>query len=100
MIRSGIILALALSAGLTLVTAASDGGYPLGKKEYYIDMPIYHFTNGGAGSATFKMRYFVDAQSWDPMSGPVLFYTGNEGQIESFYENSGLLTKNLSLCII
>ena len=42
------------------------------------------------------MRYFVDAQFWDPMSGPILFYAGNEGQIESFYENSGFLTKNLS----
>jgi pimeloyl-ACP methyl ester carboxylesterase len=91
-----INLALALAAGLALVTAAPDGGYPLGKKEYYIDMPIDHFTNRGAGSATFKMRYFVDAQFWDPMSGPILFYAGNEGQIESFYENSGFLTKNLS----
>jgi hypothetical protein len=41
--------------------ATPDGGYPLGRKEYYIKMPIDHFTNGGAGSATFNMRYFVDA---------------------------------------
>ena len=94
-----INLALAMVAGLTysMVNAAPDGGYPLGRKEYYIDMPIDHFTNGGAGSATFKMRYFVDAQYWDPMTGPILFYAGNEGQLESFYENSGFMTKNLSV---
>lgn len=43
------------------VLGAPDGGYPLGRKEYYIQMPIDHFTNGGAGSPTFSMRYFVDA---------------------------------------
>jgi hypothetical protein len=88
-----------LAAGLLLgtVSSAPDGGYPLGRKEYFIDMPIDHFTNGGAGSPTFKMRYFVDAQYWDPMTGPILFYAGNEGQIESFYENTGFLTKNLSI---
>jgi len=78
------------------VSAAPDGGYPLGPKEYFIDMPIDHFTNGGAGSATFKMRYIVDAQYWDPMTGPILFYAGNEGQIEKFYSNTGFMTKNLS----
>ena len=62
-IENMINLALTLAAGLTysLVSAAPDGGYPIGRKEYYIDMPIDHFTNAGAGSATFKMRYFVDA---------------------------------------
>jgi pimeloyl-ACP methyl ester carboxylesterase len=42
------------------------------------------------------MRYFVDAQFWDPQSGPILFYAGNEGKLENFYDNSGFLTKNLS----
>ena len=91
---------LALSAAallFSIVSAAPDGGYPLGRKEYYIDMPIDHFTNGGAGSPTFKMRYFVDAQYWDPQSGPILFYAGNEGKLENFYDNTGFMTKNLSI---
>ena len=45
----------------TAVLAAPDGGYPLGRKEYYIKTPIDHFANGGSGSPTFNMRYFVDA---------------------------------------
>lgn len=90
---------LALSAAallFSLVSAAPDGGYPLGRKEYYIDMPIDHFANGGYGSPTFKMRYFVDAQYWDPQTGPILFYAGNEGKLEGFYDNTGFMTKNLS----
>ena len=92
-----MMLKIAIAAMLGYVAQATpDGGYPLGRKEYYIKMPIDHFTNGGAGSATFNMRYFVDAQYWDPQSGPILFYAGNEGKLENFYDNSGFLTKNLS----
>ena len=39
---------------------------------------------------TFPLRYLVHAQQWDG-TGPVLFYTGNEGDIVSFANNSGLL---------
>lgn len=91
------MLALTAAALLfSIVSAAPDGGYPLGRKEYYIDMPIDHFANGGSGSSTFKMRYFVDAQFWDPQTGPILFYAGNEGKLENFYDNTGFMTKNLS----
>ena len=91
-----MLKSLAALTLLALVNAAPQGGYPIGRKEYYIDMPIDHFTNGGAGSPTYKMRYFVDAQYWDPMTGPILFYAGNEGKLENFYDNSGFMTKNLS----
>ena len=56
-----MLKSLAGLALLSLASCAPQGGYPIGRKEYYIDMPIDHFTNGGAGSATYKMRYFVDA---------------------------------------
>jgi len=42
------------------------------------------------------MRYLVDAQYWNPMSGPILFYAGNEGDIMGFYKNSGFLTTVLA----
>jgi len=58
MYKLSIAAAFMLSSA---VLGAPDGGYPLGRKEYYIQMPIDHFTNGGAGSPTFSMRYFVDA---------------------------------------
>jgi pimeloyl-ACP methyl ester carboxylesterase len=87
---------LGLLATISSVSGAPDGGYPLGRKEYYLKVPIDHFTNGGAGSPTFEMRYFVDAQFWDPKNGPILFYAGNEGKLENFYDNTGFMTKNLS----
>jgi pimeloyl-ACP methyl ester carboxylesterase len=83
-----------LLAGYAL--AAPDGGYPLKRTTYYMTMPIDHFASGGAGGATFQMRYFVDAQFWDPQTGPILFYAGNEGRLENFYDNTGFMTKNLS----
>ena len=87
------MLLLTAAAG---VIAAPDGGYPLGRKQYFIQMPIDHFSNGGQSGPTFNMRYFVDAQFWDPQTGPILFYAGNEGKLENFYDNSGFMTKNLS----
>jgi len=42
------------------------------------------------------MRYLVDAQYWNPMSGPILFYAGNEGDIMGFYKNSGFMTEVLA----
>ena len=88
------IAALAALAGSAL--CAPDGGYPLGRKEYYMKMPIDHFSSAGFGGPTFNMRYFVDAQHWDPQTGPILFYSGNEGKLENFWANSGFITKNLS----
>jgi hypothetical protein len=45
---------------LSVAAAAPEGGYPLGPKDYYIDMPLDHFSSSGK-SITFKMRYRVDA---------------------------------------
>lgn len=45
---------------LGIVNCSPPGGYPLGRQEYFIDMPIDHFASAGL-SKTFKMRYFVDA---------------------------------------
>ncbi len=58
-------------------------------------MPIDHFSSGG-DSPTFKMRYLVDAQYWNPSTGPILFYAGNEGDLKGFWDNSGFITKTLA----
>ena len=42
------------------------------------------------------MRYLVDSTYFDSVNGPILFYAGNEGDIWSFYENSGFLTDTLA----
>ena len=41
-----------------------------------------------ANSDTFKLRYLVADQWWDPDGGPIFFYTGNEGDIAWFCNNT------------
>lgn len=68
---------------------------PFGVKEFYFDTLIDHYSSNGA-STTFKLRYLLDAQYWDPKAGPILFYAGNEGDINNFYKNSGFMTTTLA----
>ena len=42
------------------------------------------------------MRYLVDDTYWDPATGPILFYAGNEGDIYSFYDNTGFMTETVA----
>lgn len=44
----------------------------------------------------YSERYLVDDTYWDPLTGPILFYAGNEGDIYSFYENSGFMTETVA----
>lgn len=65
-------------------------------KEYWYDATIDHFTNHGAGSATYKMRYLVDDTYFDKENGPIIFYAGNEGDVYTFFDNSGFMTTTLA----
>lgn len=44
----------------------------------------YNFAN----DTTFKQKYLVNDDHWDKDNGPIFFYTGNEGRIEAFAENT------------
>ncbi|NWZ44244.1 PCP carboxypeptidase, partial [Brachypodius atriceps] len=50
---------------------------------------IDHF--GFDENRTFQQRYLVADQHWKKDSGPILFYTGNEGDIEWFCNNTGFM---------
>ncbi|MBN3308859.1 PCP carboxypeptidase, partial [Amia calva] len=52
-------------------------------------LQIDHF--GFAEDATFKQRYLVADQHWHKDGGPILFYTGNEGDITWFCNNTGFM---------
>lgn len=56
-----------------------------------------HFNESEGGvDNIFSIRYIIDEQYNPNRTGPILFYAGNEGNIESFYNNSGFLTKTLA----
>lgn len=55
----------------------------------YLEQPVDHF--GFANGNTYKQRYLVASQFWSPGSGPIFFYTGNEGDIAWFCNNTGFM---------
>ena len=64
-------------------------------EELFFETDIDHFDSKGE-SAKFKMRYLVDKTYWDPETGPILFYSGNEGDVYSFYDNTGFMTETVA----
>ncbi|KAK9889368.1 hypothetical protein WA026_004644 [Henosepilachna vigintioctopunctata] len=54
----------------------------------YADVLIDHFSY--TSNKTFKLRYLVNETFWTA-NGPIFFYTGNEGDIELFAQNSGFI---------
>jgi len=61
--------------------------------ERYISQYIDHFNYlGQAGkNGLYKERYLISDKYWTKGKGPVLFYCGNEGDIVSFWENTGFM---------
>ena len=64
-------------------------------QEFFYYTKLDHFDAEGK-SSSFKMRYLIDDTYWDPATGPILFYAGNEGDIYSFYDNVGFMTETIA----
>ena len=64
-------------------------------QEFFFWTDLDHFDAEGK-STKFQMRYLVDDTYWDPATGPILFYAGNEGDIYSFYDNTGFMTQTIA----
>jgi len=56
---------------------------------YYFRQPIDHFSFYNQDH--FQERYLVNNDSWEGNGGPIFFYTGNEGDIVMFLENTGFM---------
>ncbi len=87
----------AICLGLLARIAVHDR--PLDPPPYrtlYFDQTLDHFAFGAAASTTWRQRYLLDDRHWKVGSGPILFYTGNEGPIDAFYAASGFVTDVLA----
>lgn len=65
--------------------------FTLGRYLYevnYLDVPIDHFSF--TNNDTFKLKYLVNDSYWNN-DGPIFFYTGNEGDIDKFAQNTGFM---------
>ena len=63
---------------------------------YWFDAIIDHYDSHGAGAPTYQMRYLVDETYWNKETGPIIFYAGNEGDVWTFFDNSGFMTTTLA----
>lgn len=54
-------------------------------EEWLGGVPVDHFSF--ANKDSFSLRYFINTKNYQA-GGPILFYTGNEGKLESFAENT------------
>ena len=60
----------------------------LTRKNLTFQIDHFNFVENGY----FKQRYLINDTYWDKTrSGPIFFYTGNEGDIEAFAQNSGFM---------
>ena len=84
--RAGILLSL-VHLGMAI--------WPADVTEYFFDVKLDHYDALGSGE-TFQIRYLVQTKYWDFEEGPILFYTGNEGDITNFFANTGFWTDTLA----
>lgn len=87
-----LIFYLALYSGFTSITAVSAF---VPYKELFFEQKLDHFNFHGDsslyGKETFQQRYLVQDQWWVKSEGPIFLYTGNEGDITSFWNNTGFM---------
>eukprot|EP01113_Clastostelium_recurvatum_P016817 TRINITY_DN1972_c0_g1_i6.p1 TRINITY_DN1972_c0_g1~~TRINITY_DN1972_c0_g1_i6.p1 ORF type:complete len:512 (+),score=108.88 TRINITY_DN1972_c0_g1_i6:41-1537(+) len=90
-------------------TRGSSDGDAEPYKTYWYDQTLDHF-NFNTQPATYKQRYLVMDTFWkapsrdmhgdgsvtETCNGPIIFYTGNEGDITLFYNNTNFVTEVLS----
>ena len=59
----------------------------------WIEQPLDHFSYS-ATDKTFHQRYYVNAERWLPGHGPIFFYVGNEADVGTYVNATGLMWEN------
>lgn len=55
---------------------------------FWFSFQIDHFNFNPQFDSKYKQRYIISDAFWKNTSGPIFFYTGNEGDIQWFCENT------------
>ncbi|GBO03563.1 hypothetical protein AVEN_165994-1 [Araneus ventricosus] len=62
-------------------------------EEHYITQQVDHF--GFSTDKTYEQRYLANYKYYNPENGSIFFYTGNEGGIEVFVNNTADVPRSL-----
>ncbi|XP_019634121.1 PREDICTED: lysosomal Pro-X carboxypeptidase-like [Branchiostoma belcheri] len=90
-----VCLSVVLTGGTGLLTPRFPRPKgPVLRSEYsydtkYFTQPVDHFSF--ATSDTFDQRYLINRKYFEGDGGPIFFYTGNEGDITWFGDNTGFM---------
>ncbi|CAH8499289.1 unnamed protein product [Schistosoma turkestanicum] len=80
------------------VLTNENSGFKYETKYFWTRVDHFSFVN----EDKFLIKYLINNESFSP-GGPIFFYTGNEGAIETFAENSGFiweLSRELNASVI
>ena len=99
-----ILLLVSAALGYNMMTTPfSSSGINIDKikqlhsgdvEEGYLKMQIDHF-NANGESKTYDMRYLINVKH-AKKNGPIFFYAGNEGNVWTFYNNTGFMVNALA----
>ena len=90
-LRDVVMVPLKLVLTMTLATLLAGRAMSLEYKEVFVTSMIDHFNPYIRSPSTFKQRMLVSDKYFSSDSGPILVYTGNEGPIDSFWNNTGFV---------
>jgi hypothetical protein len=62
-------------------------------KEEWFEQRVDHFSSKlpPSGSLTWRQRFLTYDRHYDPVNGCIFFYTGNEGDVSLYANNTGLM---------